>query len=401
MKIAMLISSLDGGGAAKIVSNISRQLPEDWETDIILNHDKNIAFPYNGNIISLSIPLTRDKTNLIYQCYVFIKRLITLRRLKKEKEYDCCISYMDSANLVNILTPCGKCKTIINVVNNMTECAKYSYKYRYIVNPVIKLFYNKADNVIALSNEVKADLIANYGINSERISVSYCSINVEEIDHIIKENNTKIESEWFKKNRTVITAGRMETQKGQWHLIRAFSRVVNKVPDAKLIIFGEGSKKEYFEKLISEYELQNNTKLIGFDPELVAYISKSAIFVFPSLYEGFGTALQEALACNVACIATDYVSGGREQLDPSFKGQINEVHMGEYGVLVSRCSADTPMASKELDKNEEELAQAIIALLEDGKLRNVYSEKARRRCFDFDINAIAEEWIKNIERIVS
>lgn len=400
MKIAFLISALDGGGAAKIVGNISSHLPEDWEIDIILNNSERIAFAYRGNIVSLQIPEPKKRTNYLYQWKTFRKRVKFLRTIKKERGYDCCISYMDSANVANLLTNKNDCKVILNVVNNMTATAKYSATYRWIVNPLIKLFYNKADRVIALSNDVSEDMIRSYGLHREIMRVSYCSVDIKELDREMASFQELSNQEWFDKKKTVVTAGRMEEQKGQWHLIRAFSKVVKSDSDAKLVIFGDGSLRGYMEELIKEYGMQENVLLFGFDKHMPAYIARSAIFAFPSLYEGFGTALQEALACDVACIATDYEYGAREQLDPEFKGKVSGYRKGRYGILTEACSEKMPDASAPLDSCENSLAEAILELLSDDDLRTEYAKKARERSFVFDIDGVAKAWIRDIREAV-
>lgn len=399
MRVAILISSMDGGGAAKIVSNISTRLPEDWDIDIILNNADKLEFPYKGRIISLDMNVPLDKDSILYQFKVFWKRIRLLKKLKKERRYDCCISYMDSANLVNILTSNGTCKTVINVVNNMSASAKYNWKFRLIVNPVIKRFYNKADLIFALSMDVKNDLVDNYGIINSKIKVSYCSIVLEEIDKLIRENKGMID-DWFDINNTVITAGRLNKQKGQWHLIRAFSRVCQVLPNAKLCIFGFGELEEYLKKLVVDYKMENNVKMFGFSNMLDAYIANSALFVFPSLYEGFGTALQEALGCQVACLATDYQTGGREQLSPEYTGKITGIYKGKYGILIPNCSENMLDAIEPLEKEEIILADAIIELLSDKKLREDYAKRARIRSSEYDINRIVELWVRDLNECV-
>lgn len=400
MNLLIVISSMDGGGAARIVGNITCRLPENWNIDILLNNSEEIVFPYRGNIVSLNIKLADNRLNFFYLLNVFIKRIKKIQELKKQQRYDCCISYLDSANVVNVLCRDNRCKTVLNIVNNMSASARFSKLYRYIVNPMIKLFYNKADYIIALSEDVKNDMISSYAIKPDILGVSYCSINISEIDKTINDNKDRITNLWFDREKTVITAGRMEKQKGQWHLIRAFSRVVKAVPDAKLAVFGEGSLKEYYLALIDGYKLQNNVKLFDFSSELTAYIAKSAIFAFPSLYEGFGTALQEALACNVPCIATDYDSGAKEQLDPHHDGSIKGIHYGEYGILTEQCSDKMPGATELLEDGEIYLADSIIELLNDQTLREKYAKKARERSYVFDIDTIAKRWIEDIERVV-
>lgn len=90
-----------------------------------------------------------------------------------------------------------------------------------------------------------------------------------------------------------MTAGRLVDQKGQWHLIRAFSRVINKLPDAKLLILGQGGNKDYLERLIKDYKLEDSIKLLGYKSNPYIYMVRSDIFAFSSVYEGLGNILVE------------------------------------------------------------------------------------------------------------
>ena len=75
MKVAFLISSLDTGGAQRAVSNIVCNAPENWEITLILNNDEHIVYPYKGKIITVGVKEPKDRTNLIYQAELFIKRI--------------------------------------------------------------------------------------------------------------------------------------------------------------------------------------------------------------------------------------------------------------------------------------------------------------------------------------
>lgn len=397
-KILIICSTLDAGGAAKIISNVTTHLPGDWEVDLLLNADDRIKFPYKGKIISLNIPEPKSRTSFRYQGQVFFTRLKKIVQLKRKGSYDACISFMDSANVINILTGNRHCEVIINIINNMSAQDINEPLYRWFINPLGKLLYNKADKIVALSEEVKADMIEHFGIQPQKLSVIYCSVDIADVESKMCFNITRDEEKWFSKDRTVVTAGRMEKQKGQWHLIRAFSKVVEQIPDAKLVIFGEGSLKEYFIGLIKDYHMEESVLLYGFNKNLDTYISKSAVFAFPSLYEGFGTALQEALACNIPCIATDYVSGAREQLAPDFQGEIKGYMNAEYGIIVERCSGEMTDSSIPLDRCEVGMADAIIDLLCSRQLRNYYAEKAKERSKIYDIGMISRHWVEMIEK---
>ena len=86
-KILIVSSSLDTGGAQKMISNITTALPDGWEADILLNTAKNIQFAYRGNVISLDILEPKSRTSLWYQTKVLIKRLFKLYQLKKQNNY--------------------------------------------------------------------------------------------------------------------------------------------------------------------------------------------------------------------------------------------------------------------------------------------------------------------------
>lgn len=390
MRILFVIASLDVGGAEKMFSNIMMHLPKEYEVDLLLNSDKNIAFPYRGNKISLHMKEPPDRRNLIYQIKVFIKRYAKLRRLKKKRKYDVVVSAMDSANVANILTGNQYGKVIITVLNNISASRKRWYN-RLIVIPCMKLFYNKADKIVVLSEEVRKDIVAHYRIRQELTEVIYCSIDQSSLEQTMRRGLAFDEKKLFQKDQTVVTAGRLDMQKGQWHLIRAFYKVKQECKDARLVIFGKGMLEDCYRRLIREYGLEDAVTLYGVTNELPKYIYNSAVFAFPSVYEGFGTALQEALACNTACVCTDYQSGGREIMDAGNK-KIRKMVKARYGMIVPRAGSEIAGAGKPLDEAENCLADAIILLLKDKELRNYYADKARERAEIYDIHSIIEQW---------
>ncbi|MBP9997452.1 MAG: glycosyltransferase [Lachnospiraceae bacterium] len=399
MKILIVISTLNTGGAQKIVSQITTNFPDNWDIDILLNDDSNIQFPYKGNIISLGLPVDSGM-GLLYQIKAFLKRVHVLKKMKKENGYKTCISFMDSGNVANIVSGNRYCETMITINNNMSMSAKYRKSYRMIVNPLIKLFYNRADKINVLCQDVLEDMVKTYHLKREKMGCIYCSIEVELIKRVIEDFKLPAEDEeWFSKDNTVVSAGRFVLQKGHWHLIRAFNEVHKMCPEAKLVIFGSGPLEEYFNRLICDYGMQDCVCLHQFSNKLVGYISKSAVFAFPSVYEGFGTALQEALCCNTACVASDYVSGGREQLDPRYASEIKgDYHEGEFGILIEEMSGDMPESDVPLDASEKALAEALIKLIEDADYRKKYADVTINRAKEFDIGVISKQWIEAIEK---
>lgn len=398
-RILFMISSLDTGGAQRALSNIVCNFPEDWEIDILLNNTDNMVYPYKGNVIDLKIKNVEKRDSLFYQCFVFIKRLCLLYNMKKEGNYKACISFIDSANIANIITGNKHCKVIVSERIHLTETTKTSLKYKYIVAALVKMFYGKADKIVGCAKDVSDDLIKNYGIPSERICTIYNGYDSQAIQKDSESTLTTEESKLFQRNRVIITSGRLELQKGQWHLIRALQEVKKEIPDVKLIIMGEGNLRNSLETLTRKLGLQDSVCFTGFVHNPYKYIRNSELFILPSLYEGFPNVLAEALICGKPCIASDFHSGAREILAPDASEKQKIIFKEErvkYGILVP-CMEPDKIESTQVNEKEHILAEAIIELLKNQELKKHYQQQALIRAKELSIDGCVEQWLKIIE----
>ena len=236
-KVLFSIASLYDGGAERVLSNIVTHFPDDWEIDILLNNERLIEYPYKGNILSLSLPDFRNRKTPIYFCRELMKRTCVLRKLKKNNHYNACISFLDSSNIANVLSGNKYCKTIISMRLNMTS-KKSGLLYRISAFPLINFVYRHADKIVTVSREIEQDMRARYHIPAKRITTIVNGYDVAEI-----QNNAQNRPEGAKLpkgKKWVVTVGRLDSQKGQWHLIRAFTKVVEQEPEAVLLIIGTG-----------------------------------------------------------------------------------------------------------------------------------------------------------------
>ena len=103
VRIAFIINDMRIGGAERVLSNLTTNLPVTWDIDIILSDASEIEYPYRGNIIDLGIK--REKLPFaLYYLLVLCKRIALLRKLKRTRKYKACIGFADSANIANILS---------------------------------------------------------------------------------------------------------------------------------------------------------------------------------------------------------------------------------------------------------------------------------------------------------
>lgn len=117
-----------------------------------------------------------------------------------------------------------------------------------------------------------------------------------------------------KREKSIVTAGRLNRQKNHPLLIRAFKKIADDYPDYKLIIYGEGPERENDERLILELGLQGRVLLPGTVNHVPEKIYKSSLFVMSSDFEGMPNALMEAMALGLPCISTDCPCGGPREL---------------------------------------------------------------------------------------
>ena len=395
-KILIVISSLRRGGAERAVSNLTMNFSEDWEIDILLNNDKVIDYPYRGRLLSLGLNGQNNMSSLIFHLKLLLRRINRLRQLKKTKQYDACISFMDSANVANILSGNKYTKVIGSVRTNVRKFGETSLKYKYTVNPLIKMLYNKADAIVAVSSGVRQELIDNFGLKDNKI------ITIENGCDIVSLKNQAdepwdTEDSLLKGKKIIVTVGRLSEEKAHLHLIRAFGEISKHDKKAVLLILGTGSLESYLKKLVIDIGIQDRVIFKGFVQNPYKYVAKADIFIMPSLFEGYPNAMAEAVCLGVPCIAADFQTGAREILAPELVGdktEIRDVYLAQYGILTPVCSGKQYEGKDELETAEVKMADAITMILLDEEKRRYYASKSIERSKDLGIESVIQKWIE-------
>ena len=394
-KIAIVINSLKNGGAERTVSNLTTNFPEDYEIDILLNNSSEIDYPYRGNIISLDLKPSKDKLRIGYQCVALFRRLSKLRNIKKHSNYQAVISFSESANIANILTGNKYCKVIVSVRVNLSRSADNKL-YKYFGFPLVRKLYNRADKVVAVSKGVECDLIDNFGIHKEKVITIANGCDLDRLQKLADEQISEKEKEILKKENVIISMGRLEHQKGQWHLIRALSVLKQKGISFKLLVFGNGGLECYLKGLVHSLRLDENVIFMGFCENPFRVIKRARAYVLPSLYEGMGNTLIEALACGIPCISTDHDSGAREIFAPDtdvrYKVKGN-IEYAKYGILVPALDGIEYNYDDAITDEEMILANAIENILMDSNLEELYRKSSFIRAKEFELSKCINQWI--------
>lgn len=395
-KVLFAIRSLGGGGAERALSNIVTHFPPEWDIDILVNHENLVQYPYKGNILSIGLESVKRKSPLFIVKELWIKTKY-LNKLKKENHYDVVVSFLDTSNIANVLSGNKYSQNIISIRSNMFS-KDASLLYKISAPFLFRFVYKYADGIVTVSKEIEKELICRYP-NLKAIIKTI--VNGCDYEKIIKLTNTSPEKVLqIESNKLVVAAGRINEAKGQWHLVRAFSRVVEKVPDAFLLILGEGELFQYLQQIIHELRLEKNVLLAGRCDNPFWYEAKAQMFVMPSMYEGYPNALAEAICCGAPCIATDFHSGAREILAADLedvKAKVDSIVELEYGILTPLCSGRRYHGGETLEPAEEYLAAAMLMLLTDYEKREHYVQQSIKKREQLNIDSIVREWIEEFE----
>jgi len=400
-KVGLLISSLNGGGAERVVSRLSFILANDYDLYIILFDASNIKYDFSGKIININVP--SNEKGILSKIKLLIKRSLRLKKIKKSEKLDMVISFLDSPNMVNVLSRTHKCKVILSV-RNYIDIEKNTLKIPNIMDLLHKKIYRSADKIIPVSKEISKLLNQKYLISESKLKVVYNPYDINEIEELANEAIEDKYINFMSSCKIFISVGRQTYQKGFWHLVKAFKLVHEREPDSKLVIVGREENDGKLKNLIEELRIGNNVLLTGFHINPFKFIKNSQIYVMTSLFEGFPNSLVEAMACGCPVIATNCKSGPMEILLENFElsHEIQKVTYGDYGILVPPFTYVEDWNPNVIEAEENILAEAMIDLLQSKEKREYYSTKSfeRAKVFNYakclyDFKSIIEDFDGN------
>jgi glycosyltransferase involved in cell wall biosynthesis len=235
-------------------------------------------------------------------------------------------------------------KTVVTIHDLifLKHTEQYPFLDRQIYELKTRYAAKHAHKIIAVSHETKADLVHFYNVPEKKVEVIYPSVDIA-----FQSNKTPdfTAIEKYKlPAKYILNVGSFFPRKNHSKLIEAFARIKDKIEEDLVLIGSNGSIKKEIETLIAKNQLENRVKIISgaTNQDLPAIYQKASAFVFPSLYEGFGAPVLEALFSKVPVIAS--------------KGNAIEEAGGPRSLFVDPSSAD-------------ELAAAILKVLSDSALR--------------------------------
>ncbi|MDP3730125.1 MAG: glycosyltransferase family 4 protein [Candidatus Omnitrophota bacterium] len=235
-----------------------------------------------------------------------------------------------------------------------------------------RLFDTWGEKVVAISEAVRRHLEKDFNVNRQRIEVIYNGIDLGRFSNIYSADRiaTAKRSLGIQGGVVVGTMGRLSSVKGQKFLVEAMKEVVSKSKDARCLIIGSGREEAALKDLAKSLGLETRVIFTGAAyMDIPLYLACMDIFVLPSIEEGLGLALLEAMSLGRPCVAS--ATGGIRDI----------VNDGVNGIL-------TPVG----DSNA--IANAVLRILNDKPLAKNISESSRDFVRGrFSIEAMADKMI--------
>lgn len=222
--------------------------------------------------------------------------------------------------------------------------------------------YGHVDVFIAASHTI-AQILEQDGIDPSRIDVVHDGVSV---GHIDKQPVVDAHAAFCLPHGAPLigNAAALAPHKGQRHLVAAMTHVVRHLPDARLLVMGDGELRDALQQQIASLGLDRHVVLTGFRQDALGLVKSLDLFVMSSVTEGLGSAVLEAMACGRAVVGTR--AGGIPEA----------VDNGGTGVLVP-------------PRDEPALAAAIVELLGDPERRAAMGAAGRARVIDaFSVDAL-------------
>ena len=345
--ILLLIPNLDFGGAQRSLLQLSNELAKHHQVYIcVFNTETGVNYQFNQPIIDLKVPAG---SNWFMKLYRFFQRYQRIRRLKRDRSIQVTISYLEGANYLNVLTRVAD-KVVLSVRGSKLHDETIRGVYKNLrLKVLIPNLYKKAHAIVALNQGIKKELVDHLGLNAYKISVIRNFYDIQKIKSLTQGNNAHDWQSLFGVYPVLIYSGRIAAGKGLRHILRVYSFLVQRLPQTRLLLVGDGPYMQELESYLNTLNLtmgqpkfgqtglweQYQILALGYQDNPYYFIARSEALLIASSSEGGPNALYESMICKTLVVSTDCPYGPRELLtDEQLEFPIRQVHHGSKGILL-------------------------------------------------------------------
>lgn len=283
--------------------------------------------------------------------FEYIKMKSRFLSLKEQIELPKIVNSFKKENTVfyspsYVCSPLIKCKyyfTIHDLIH--LNFKPYATLFRIVYyNLIVKSAAKHAHKIFTVSKFSKKEILKWLKCNKDKVIITYNGI--DPIFHRVTDSRllTQMRQKFNLPNEFILYVGNFKPHKNVSSLVEAMSKIKS---DVKLVM--AGIETQELSKIIEFYKLQNKIQFIGYvdDDELPILYSLARLFVFPSVYEGFGLPPIEAMACGCPVVVSNRTSLPEIIKDPQF--MVDTINSSTLAVKIDDMLQSTYIDCKDIE----------------------------------------------------
>ena len=400
--ILLLIPQLTYGGAERVFHDHGHELARAGHhvVECVFDSRTEIAFPTQNRLVALDVPAG---AGVIGKFATFIRRIRRVRQLKREHSIDVCISHLEGADYLNLLSK-GSEKVLLCVHNSKRHDPNIRGPLGWLRRRVLMPWlYRAANYIVPVSRDLRQELLDAFALPPAKVVTVNNFFDVEGIRQRSREPLAPAVAALFAAHPFLLTAGRLAREKNQKALLEVLAELRTQGQAApRLAILGDGPLRADLIRRCQELGLRSwqvwdeqplandaDVYFFGFQNNPFQFIGQASISLLSSATEGFPMALCEAMACGVPVASTDCPTGPREILAPATPATQYAAtpEWAEFGVLLPLLGEGEALAA-----TAPVWATTLAALLADPARRTHYAAQAQSRIQRFSAPVIMQQW---------
>ena len=310
--LAFCVPSLRNGGAERAMTMLASECAElGWDVDVVLLSGKDadyiLELPPQVHVVDLHQKHARTS----------VPALMQYLRQQRPAALFSTLSHMNCAAAAATRLACVRTRVVLREADTM-------FGYTGVTRSVVSALYRSASSVVAVSDDVKRDLVLKARLRADHICVIRNSVDVNHVRQLACGELTP--TLLMDDAPVILGVGRLEPVKDFLTLVSAFASL-RAHRRCRLVILGRGSQLVELQKLAHDLGVSSDVAFPGFVKNPYSWMAHCSVFVLSSLREGCPNVLLQALACGCRVVATDAPGDARFLLRNGTLGRL--VPVGE------------------------------------------------------------------------